>query len=200
MEGDQEHQIFGIQVMKILIRAVQERLSCVSYLREHLLGAEFVFDTTKNAMDTFLRAMLMAGQESCVHMEEDIYITRGFTDKLNKVLAGHSNEVVQFFSMRKGDIVIGSRYDSGRTFMMNQCFYLPAGYSRMIHDYYPLWPQKEIHKTGYDIMIADFLKSRKERYFISVPSLVQHRRGISVINPRRPRARQSQTFVDGLYE
>lgn len=183
---------------RIIVRAVSSRVDCVEYLRRNLPDAEFLFDSTGNAMDTFLRAMEMAGDAPCVHMEEDIYITRDFIGKIERAISRNPSDVIQFFSMRGADITIGSRYDYGRSFMMNQCFYLPAGYSRMIRDYYPDWPQKDYHKTGYDILIADFLKGRKEKYFIHVPSLVQHRIGVSVINPKRPRVRQSKTFSDGV--
>jgi len=186
--------------MRIIIRAVKSRMAFVEYLKKYLPEADYLFDTTNNAMDTFLEAMTLAGSGPCVHMEDDIILTVNFREKLEKVIEERPTEVIQFFSMRKADLEVGSRYDSGRTFMMNQCFYLPAGYSRMIHDYYPKWPQKDVHKTGYDILIADFLKGRKEKYFIHVPSLVQHRRNVSIINSKRPNSRQSKTFVNGIYE
>ena len=78
--------------------------------------------------------------------------------------------------------------------MMNQCFYLPELYSKSIYEYYTTWDKKEEHPTGYDILIADFLKSRKEKYWIHVPSLVQHRKVKSIINSRRGNNRQSKTF------
>jgi len=184
--------------MRIIARAVRSRVECVEYLKVYLPEAVILFDTTGNAMDTFLSAMILAGSDACVHMEEDIFITKNFVEKLEKAVFDRPLEVIQFFSMRGDDLKIGSRHDCGRTFMMNQCFYLPAGYSKMIHDYYPRWPQKDYHKTGYDILIADFLKERKEKYYIHVPSLVQHRNCQSVINPKRPRFRQSKTFVDGI--
>jgi hypothetical protein len=34
-------------------------------------------------MDTFLRAMEMAGDDPCVHMEEDIFLTQDFIGKIN---------------------------------------------------------------------------------------------------------------------
>ena len=151
-------------------------------------------------MDTFLAAMSRAGESPCVHMEEDVFITENFTAKIEKAISERPGEVIQFFSMRKADIEIGSRYDYGRTFMMNQCFYLPTGYSNAILNYYPVWPQKERHPTGYDILIADWLKARKEKYYIYVPSLVQHRQCQSLINPKRSAFRQSITFVDGVMD
>ncbi len=47
-------------------------------------------------------------------------------------------------------------------------------------------------------MVADFLKERHMRYYIHVPSLVEHRIGKSLIDPRRSSRRQSLTFRDGV--
>ncbi len=186
--------------MRYIIRAMSEREECINYLKRHLPNAEYLIDVPGNAMSGFLEAMWTAGLDAAIHMEEDIYLTQDFRDKAEAIIDCHKDEVIQFFSMRQADIDIGSRYEPGRTFMMNQCFYLPAGYSKEILEYYPGWPQKEVHKTGYDILIADFLKERKEKYFLSVPSLVDHRRGRSLINPRRPNSRQAKVFEDGIYE
>lgn len=184
--------------MKILIRAIQERIEYVEYLKKYLPDAEFVFDKNRNAMDTFLAAMSVAGGQPCLHMEDDIILTKDFKIKALKIIQSHENEVIQFFSMRKDDIEVGSRYDYGRNFMMNQCFYLPEGYSKAIKEFYEQWNRKEEHPTGYDILMADWLKSRKEKYWIHVPSLVQHRQCKSLINPKRSAHRQSITFEEGI--
>ena len=52
------------------------------------------------------------------------------------------------------------------------------------------------HPNGTDAMVRDFLKDRKEKYWIHCPSLVDHRQGKSVIDPRRSSKRQSFTFVE----
>jgi hypothetical protein len=79
--------------------------------------------------------------------------------------------------MRQDDLSIGSCYSPCANFMMNLCFYLPAGYSQLIHDYYDEWEGKKENLTGYDIMMGDFLKARKERYWIHVLSLYRSRYG-----------------------
>ena len=50
--------------MRIIVRAVRTRMECVSYLQRHLPEAEIFFDSTGNAMDTFLAAMVMAGMRA----------------------------------------------------------------------------------------------------------------------------------------
>ena len=180
--------------MRLIIRAVKDRFDFIEYLKKHLPQAEWCFDTDRNAMTTFLAAMRQAGQDAVVHMEEDILITHNFYEKLLSEIVQRPNEVIQFFSMRKADLTVGSRYDT--SYMMNQCVYFPAGYSALLLDYYHLWGKKAIHPTGTDIMINDFLRSRKEKYWIHVPNLVEHRIAQSRINPRRSSKRQSKTFKE----
>lgn len=181
----------------ILIRAIKgKREDCILYLKNHLPQADWVFDTETNAMSTFLSALATAGDGPCVHMEEDIYLTQDFLPVLEERIKERPQEVIQFFSMRKEDLTVGSRYDSN--FCMNQCFYLPAGYSKLLLEYYPKWPRREEHPTGYDYMLNDFLKGRKEKYWISIPSLVEHREGKSLISSRRSSKRQSKTFNNKL--
>lgn len=180
--------------MRIIVRAMPERVSFISYLREKLPTAEFCFDQKRDAMDTFVRAMEMAGDDPCLHMEEDVLLTQGFLDKVTAVIQSRPHEVIQFFSMRFADLNQGSRYD-GR-FIMAQCFYLPAGYSALIADFKQYWGGLQEHPTGVDLMVNDFLRIRKEYYWIQVPNLVDHRVAKSMIDPRRSSKRQSKTFTD----
>jgi hypothetical protein len=182
--------------MRIIIRAVPERAEFIEYLKNHLPDAEWCMDKKRDAMDTFVRAMEMAGDDACLHMEEDIILTERFLAKVSVAVANHPDKVIQFFSMRKADCTLGSRYDS--SFIMGQCFYLPAGYSALIADYKQYWPDLKEHPTGVDMMVNDFLRVRKEKYWIHVPSLVEHRVTKSMIDPRRSSKRQSKTFVEPL--
>lgn len=179
---------------QIVLRTCNGRESFRDYLIAEIPGLIVIQDTDKNAMTTFLDALHCVGNGAAVHIEDDIVLTKNFTYKLDKVIQSLPYSVIQFFSMRKADIEVGGRWEYGRTFMMNQCFYLPPDYSKMIFRYYENWDKKEIHPTGYDLLMADFLKERKEKYWIHVPSLVQHRQVKSLINPRRSTKRQSITF------
>lgn len=178
--------------MRIIIRAVRDRAPYIEYLQARLPEAEFCFDQKRNAMDTFLRALEMAGSDAVVHMEDDTLLQDWFMPSLKSAVAQHPDNVIQFFSMRKADLSIGSRWDGN--FMMGQCFYLPAGYSALIREYHAAWPNKEKHPTGLDTMIGDWLKKRREKYWLHVPSLVDHRDCKSIIDPRRSTKRQSLTF------
>ena len=177
---------------RMIIRAVRDRAEFITYLRAKLPWAEFCFDRKRDAMDTFLLALDMAGTDPVIHAEDDIVVCDDFKVRCEAVIAANPDTVIQFFSMRKADLTQGTRMD--KNFMMGQCFYLPAGYSTQLLSYYPKWPAKEKHPTGLDVMVADWLKSRRQEHLIHVPSLVDHRVCRSVIDHRRSSKRQSFTF------
>lgn len=151
-------------------------------------------DVDRNAMTTFKNSLKMAGDEPCVNMEDDIILCNDFMHKISSEIDKYSDSVIQFFSMRKDDLTIGSRWIPGSRFMMNQCFYLPAGMSKALLDYMDDWSRYEEHPTGYDILMADFFKERKISYWNVCPNLVDHKVEKSRINPRRSSRRQSLTF------
>ena len=151
-------------------------------------------DTDHNAMHTFAASLEMAGDAPCVNMEDDIILCSDFVERVNSEIEKRPNDVIQFFSMRKDDLTVGSRWINGSQFMMNQCFYLPAGMSRELRSYMDVWPRYAEHPTGYDILMADFFKERKIKYWNVCPNLVDHKVEKSRINPRRSSKRQSFTF------
>jgi len=179
---------------RIIVRACRERTDHIDYLKKHIPEAEWCFDEKRDAMDTYLRSMVMAGIDPVIHMEEDVILCRDFRNRIESEISKRPNEVIQFFSMRNADLTIGSRYDAGSKFMMNQCFYLPAGYSKLVLDYKNKWSRILEHPTGTDIMFADMLKERKESYWIVVPNLVDHRVCKSLIDKRRSSKRTSKSF------
>lgn len=187
---------------KIAIRSVPERKSFLPYLSKHLPAeARIYVDEMKfGARANFHRVLESIGDSRCLHMEDDVWLTERFVDKAFGVIDSRPNQVIQFFSMRKKDLVVGCREERGSTFMMNQCFYLPAGMGTELLKYYKAWPGKDVHRAANDIFIADYMKWKRLRYYIHVPSLVQHRPVVSAIDPRRSRSRQSPSFTGGIYE
>ena len=186
--------------MRIIIKAVkEERQAFIDYLAERLPHAEFCFDERRSCMDTFLRSLEMAGDDPCIHIEDDILLTKDFVSKANHVITRKPFSLIQFFSMRKKDITVGSRWDND--YLMNQCFYAPPTYSRLMREYADTWMDGFLstnphHSGGTDLMMKHFLKDRREKYWIHCPNLVDHRIAKSVIDPRRSSKRQSLTFTD----
>ena len=187
--------------MKIIVRTIpnnSERNNLVSKIVKELPMAEVQIDMNQNAMLSWLKALESVGEDSALLFEDDVHLANNFKEKAFAEISKREDTVIQFFSMRKDDIEIGSRLDYGSKFMMNQCTYYPKGYCKLIRKFYNDWHLKEEETkskaSGYDLLIADFLKSRKEYYYIVCPSLVDHAEFKSVINPRRSSKRQSKTF------
>ena len=180
--------------MKIIVRSVPERKDLLVEVLKICPSATVCVDYNKQAFVNFLNALRFSEDAPCLHLEDDIICCDDFQKKIEGIIANHPNEVVQFFSMRKKDLTVGSRYEPGRTFMMNLCFYLPAGMATLLLNFYHVWDKKKIHPTGYDLFMADFFKLNKIKYWLHVPSLVQHRIEVSMIDKRRSKFRQSLTF------
>lgn len=178
---------------RIIVKAVPARMACVNYLMERIPDAEICFDRVRNHWDTFVRAMEMAGNDPHIAMEEDVVLTRCFREKVEAAIAERPDSVIQFFSMRKDDRTVGSRWS--RSFCMNQCTYFPRNYPSKVLEFSVRWPRRSEHPTGTDLMVNDFLRARKEPHWIHVPSLVNHLPLRSEIG-RRSRGRQSLTFTD----
>lgn len=181
--------------MKAIIRAVPERMGIVRSFTGQIAPIKTIISCDhqrQGAMKNFYMALSLAGEDSAIHMEDDVELTSDFSGKIIRAINRRPNDVIQFFSMRQADIDFGSRYDSN--FIGGLCFYLPKGMSRAILEY--KWPGIEKHPSGLDLMVNDFLKENKIKYYIHVPNLVDHLPIKSAIDPRRGSTnRVSKTFV-----
>ena len=157
-------------------------------------------DEGGGAMQCFYQALRAAGNDAVIHMEDDVLLTQGFEAKALSVVDNFNVMPIQFFSMRKADLTVGSRVEKGAKFLMGQCFYLPEGVSARILSFAPLWHRHDTHPTGLDTLVADFFAANKMSYYLHVPSLVDHRECVSEINSRRSTKRQSLTFTDPIYD
>ena len=180
---------------RFVMRLVPEREHWLPETLEQIPHLEPVRDATRNPLETFLRVLLAIGNDAAVHLEDDVILTREFVPKIEVAIAERPDVVQQFFSLRKADKARGSRWMAASSFLMAQCFYMPAGIATAIYDYYSSWPGRLVHKYGSDVVIRDLLVSRRERYWLHVPSLVQHRIARSAVDPRRSSRRQSPSFV-----
>jgi hypothetical protein len=161
------------------------------------LGGRIIWDQKRDSVDTFLRAITAQPDRGVLHLEDDVQPTTDLLGKARAVIDSDPEEVVQFYSNRAADLTVGSRREPGRTFLMTQCFYLPPDLGPAIAAFCPGWLQSKEgreHPTEYDRMMAAYLQSQRMTYWLSVPSLVQHHRWRSAINPRRTSVRQSRTF------
>ncbi len=147
-------------------------------------------------MQTFLDSLMCAGDDACVHLEDDIVLTKNFIEKITAQIQLLPSSLIQFFSLRKKDLELGSRWDNN--YLMNQCYYCPPGMGTAMLAYAATWiPANKQHPHGTDVLMRDYLRHNKLKYWLHVPSLVQHRNMRSAIGGAgRTSSRQSPTFTD----
>lgn len=166
----------------------------LSEYQEKIPQLEICRDVSRNAMDTFKMSLVQAGGDACVHLEDDIVLCENFVERVMAEIAERPNDVIQFFSMRTDDMLVGSRYIPGSQFCMNQCYYIPDGMGRELLEFSKTWDGYKQNPTAYDYLMADFFRANKIKYWNVVPNLVDHLPMKSRINPRRSTKRQSYTF------
>lgn len=160
-------------------------------------GGEIVWDTDQHAFHTWRDVLRRAEDGPVVVLQDDVILTDNWRDKIEAVIAEHPGDVIQFFSLRRNDDELGSRYLPGRSYLMNQCYYLPVGMPGSLLEFVRNWETEHPElSTGDDSAMAAYLRANRLRYWLHVPSLVQHRTWTSEINSRRPRNRQSRTFEE----
>ena len=157
--------------------------------------AAIVWDSNQNAFDTWVKTLTRIGDEPAIVLEDDVTLTEGWREKIDAAIPEHAQSLIQFFSLPRKADTQGSRWEPGRSFAMNQCYYLPPGMAVDLLSAAERWrTARPEHPTGYDVLMADYLKRTGQRYWLHLPSLVQHESWPSEINRRRPRNRQSASF------
>ena len=166
----------------------------IEHLKEEIPNLNVITDYKHDAMGTFLTALSFS-DNPLVLLEDDIELCDGFYEKIQEAIATYPEHIINFFSLREKDYELGKPYlERGGAFMMNQCNYIPAGYGKQIVEFYQTWQRKEEHPTGYDILMADWMKSKKMKYVQWVPHLVNHLECKSLINPKRSSKRTDKLF------
>ena len=189
--------------LKMIIMTCKGREHFANELKEQLPNAIINYDDFKSAgpkmgstaWNNYVRGWRLAGENPSIQMDDDIILTDNFEEKIHSAIKKFPNYVIQFFSMRKKDLEEGTRMESGRTFSMQQCYYLPKGFARRLVRFSKTFHDYTKHVTcPTDICIADFLYKKKMVYIIYVPNLVDHKIAKSSIDKRRSSKRQSLTF------
>lgn len=189
--------------IKFIVRTYGDRLAMCKELVKEIPNLIICEDKTprdalkNNAHFNFENALRLSKGCSCIHLEDDIILCKDFYKQILEVIQSRPNEVIQFFSMRKDDLELGSRYMLGSTFCMAQCFYMPKGMAEEVLKYNKVWKLNNPDKffnSPLDTMFADYLKTKKIKYWLHIPNLVDHRQMVSAIDRRRSKFRQSKSF------
>jgi hypothetical protein len=181
-----------------LIRSVQwneERAKNAARLVARIPDARIHWDDEHDSYQAMINCLRLAGNDACLHMEDDVTLTTGFVAKLRAAVHGREDEVHQFYSMRKRDLTEGTRLIPGRDFSSTCCVYLPAGMADAA-DHLEAWPKRAEHPTWFDYALADYLASKRLNYRNHVPSLVQHNKWKSAIDRRRGTTNRNSPSFD----
>lgn len=183
-----------------IIRTCKQRIDRITEYKELIPSVNIVYDGIGNPMANMKAAISLQikSKSNAVYLEDDIILCDNFILKINHEISKRPIDFIQFFSMRKNDIIYGSRYINGSLYLMNQCFYMPLFIAEMV---YNSFDEFETNRTdnrvgGTDILIQYVLKKYKLKYWNVVPNLVDHEIGVSAIDKRRSSTnRQSFTFM-----
>jgi len=189
-----------------IVQTCKGRESYINYLNLNINNLivnydDFISDNDiiTSVWKNYLRGWKLVGNNATVQMDDDIVLCKDFYNKILNEISKRPNDIIQFFSMRKNDIIIGSRYEAGSKFLMQQCYYLPKGLANELYIFAKEY-EKTMNEKGCptDIVMAQFFKQNKLKYWIVIPNLVNHRIGISMIDKRRSSTRQSLTYEQNL--
>lgn len=187
--------------MKIVINTCAGREHYVQNLTPALPSAIINYDDftdpgkyKSTAYRNYQRGLSLAKGENLLLMEDDIILADNFLPRVRNAVNAYPGKLIQFFSMRKMDLTIGTREEPGRTYSMSQCTFFPKHLVERIYLYSYLYDNPDHTTAPYDLMIAEYLMHNRLTYIIHVPNLVDHIVGKSAIHPRRPAKRQSLTF------
>jgi GR25 family glycosyltransferase involved in LPS biosynthesis len=166
----------------------------ISEMKRAIPNLQLCVDYNHDAMVNFLNSMRMTDKPA-VHLEDDAILCDDFVSKITRAIELYPDNIINFFSLRKKDYEVRKPFfELGSKYIGNVCFYVPATYGNRIADFYNVWDKKEIHPTGYDILMADWMKLNKLKYVQWFPHLVNHAEGKSIINPKRSSKRIDTRF------
>lgn len=190
--------------IKFIMMTCDGREEFADYVKERIPNLIVSYDTftdpgkfKNTSYRNAQQAWKLAGENPCVQLEDDIILCDDFVNRCKKVIAERPNDVIQFFSMRKADLEVGSRYELGSNFLMHQCYYLPAGMSKKIYDFsieFENECEQDEHISPNDLVTRYYFQRNKIKYWVHIPNLVDHRIAKSSIDSRRSSKRQSKTF------
>lgn len=174
---------------------IMERVKNAKRLADET-GGTVVFDQTRNIMDTYVLVMEAAGEGPCIVLQDDVYLHPEWRERVEGEIDKHPDSIIQFFSLKKRDATLPPRWEPGKKYFWNQCYYLPKGYPPLLAEAAREWQRKYPRHTGDDTCMAAWLDERGEDYWHYAPSLVQHMPWTSsVYTPRSP-LRQSPSFEE----
>ena len=183
--------------LKYIILAVEPRRHMVEEQLQQIPEAIVHYDTTSNGATGYMSCFKLAERNPAIIIEDDAMLCKDFKKRTDAVIAVHKNTVVHFFT---GQTRLNKpQWRPGSGFSNTQAVYYPKNFAHRIVQWWNTIPDADArYKDAHDWIIRDFLKGTKERHLLWFPSLTQHRRTKSFVNPKRTPTRQSKYFIDDL--
>lgn len=158
-------------------------------------GGQVIWDQDFSGLETFLKVLEAAGDGPFILLEDDVILAKDWRRRVEVVIRKHPKMLILFFSMHPIDMVMGSRRMEPDTYYSTLCAYFPPTYAARIRawvgDRRPAY-LKQFH----DHTPGAWLKAERpgERYWLEVPSLVQHRGDLESVTASRRKNRLSPSF------
>lgn len=173
--------------MKVVVQHVKgHRTITLGRILESFPNATVV-ECHGDPMDTFRRCLV---QWAHWHLEDDVILAPDFKERAAEVIERHGRKIIRGFGTGTH-----SGFMPASSYLWNQCTWMPEGVGPEIAAFLDGWKRIKEHPTGFDLVIRDWLVSRKLCYWLESPSLVQHAAFPSLLGARS-RNRISPTFKD----
>ena len=72
--------------MRYILRTCKGREEQANYVKKLIPSVEVCYDKGFGAMSNFLQSLEMAGSDAVVNLEDDIWITKNFENKINSIV------------------------------------------------------------------------------------------------------------------
>lgn len=182
--------------MNVIIQAVpwEARRAANARRLAAQTGGTIVWDEGRDPYGTFLRVLAEFGDRAGWLLEDDVVLCRDWAERAAEVVEQHHGLVIRGFSLGTRSGLV-----RGIEFYSTACVFLPAGTARAILDFEetltPAVRRREHLDQLHDHLIGMWLAHTRQDYWLHTPSLVQHHRWPSLVDPRgRGLDRVSPTF------
>jgi hypothetical protein len=186
--------------MKVIIQAVRSRNSNVEIIKKKLPNAVVYWDETlQGNYKTFIDSLSLHNEtEYTLRLQDDVVIPNGFLEYLpvlESMMKEKGIHVLSLFSLKRK--FLDEQFSKGITiseypnFLMMQAVIFTREISKQLLEY----SDQHLEKKHDDILIREFLRDTKQKAFVHLPNLVQHRIDIkSTLSHSASETRQSNTF------
>lgn len=113
-------------MLYILKNVKGKRSDVVEKLQAQVPGLVIVYDQQQNSIHTQYLTFIEANGRDAIYLEDDIELCDSFMERAeNAIKELGRDKMINFFSMRKADLEVGTRLEPAGSFLMTQAVYIP---------------------------------------------------------------------------